>query len=358
MHIVFLIQDCTTVGGTERVTCCLASEMAHQGHDVSIISVFGMEGKCKFAIDERVHFVVSSDEKYDLGLSKWARLKRVCAVARKMKKNELLLSADVIIAQKFFAAMLAIRLGFGKKTLIGDHFPYKLYSEPWLTLRNIIYKKAKAVVVLTESYRCDFVRHGVSNVEVVENMIPIAHQRHLDNDEKVILAVGRLAPEKGFDTLIKAVASISAKINGWRVEICGEGNERQNLEQMISDNHLEGKVILRGMVNDVATEYRKAAFGVMSSRYEGFPMMLLEAAACGLPMVSFDCPEGPSAILGNGGGMLVKNQDIEALSKAIMRMIDDENVRRKYAKETEKIVERYSPKKIYNQWMQIIEKYL
>ena len=358
MRIVFLIQDCTTVGGTERVTCCLASEMARQGHDVTLLSVFGVEGKCSFEMDERVKFDILADKQYNLAMSKFARLNRLFHVIGRVKRHDDLLNADVVIAQKFFAALLAISAGFKRKTVIGDHYPYKLYREPWLTLRNMVYRKARVVVVLTESYKQDYINHGVNRVEIVENMIPIVPQNHIDSNDKVILAVGRLAKEKGFDTLIKSVAGIREKIDGWRVEICGEGEEREKLEQLIADNHLDDVIILRGLVGDVTSEYQKATFGVMSSRYEGFPMTLLEAAACGLPMVSFDCPEGPGVVLGNGGGVLVRNQDADALGEAIVMMIEDAELRRRCSEESKNIVEKYSPENIYNQWMQIIKKYL
>lgn len=358
MRIVFLIQDCTTIGGTERITCSLASEMARQGHDVSIISVFGMEGACKFDVDERVRFVVSSDEKYDLELSKWARLKRVFAVAGKMKKNELLLSADVIIAQKFFAAMLAIRSGFGHKTLIGDHYTYFLYGKLLRDFRDCIYRKAAAVVVLTNGNAELYKSHRVKRVEVIPNMLPIPVASHKGNDSKEIIAVGRLTPQKGFDTLVQVIDNIKHLIEGWHITIYGEGEDRPLLEQMIMARGLEDMITLHGATSDISKAYCNASFGVMSSRFEGFPMVLLEAAATGLPMVAFDCPTGPSDIYKYGGGIVVANQDMNALGEAIVRLTGDAALRKRLSNETAEIRKKYSKENIYRQWMQIIEKYL
>lgn len=358
MKISFLIQDCTTVGGTERVTCCLASEMARQGNEVSVISVFGTGGKCRFPLDGRVRFVVACDSDYGLQMSMARRLLLLVKMAYRLKNNRLLLDADVVIAQKFFAALMAMRAGYKNKLIVGDHYPYRLYRQPLLKFRDMIYRKARVVVVLTEGCRRDFVRNGVDKVEIIGNMLPIKSVNPIVEREKVILAIGRLSEEKGFDSLVKAVNGIKENLDGWRVEICGEGDQRSRLEAMISQYGLEDIIILRGSVGDVTKEYGRASFGVVPSRYEGFSLVLLEAAAMGLPMVAFDCPYGPSEILSEGGGILVANQDIDALGRAILRMVEDAALRRKYSEETSNIVGRFSPLKIYNQWMLIIGKYL
>lgn len=358
MRIVFLIQDCTTIGGTERVTCSLASEMARQGHEVTIVSVFGMGGECKFDIDERVRFVVFSDKEYDLQLSKLARLGRVYDVARKMKSDNLLQSADVIIAQKFFAAMLSIKAGFGHKTLIGDHYTYFLYGRLLRGFRNSIYRKAAAVVVLTGDNARLYKIHTVRKTEVIPNMLPIPVEEHKGEGEKEIIAVGRLTYQKGFDTLVQVIDDIKELIEEWHVTIYGDGEDRPMLEQMIKARGLEGMITLFGTTSDVSKAYCNASFGVMSSRFEGFPMVLLEAAATGLPMVAFDCPTGPGDIYRHGGGIVVADQDVNALGEAIVRLTRDAALRKRLSDETAEIRKRYSEENIYRQWMQIIEKYL
>ena len=358
MRIVFLIQDCTTIGGTERVTCCLSSEMARQGNEVAIISVFGVDGHCKFELDSRVKFVVASNEDYNLRMNKFHRLAKVGKMTDMIESNALMREADVVIAQKFFAAMLAVNAGYKDKLIVGDHYPYAVYSRPLLKLRDYIYRKAKMVVVLTDAYRKEYEQHLVKNVTVIENMVPIPVEYVEGAREKVILAVGRLAREKGFDTLLEAIALIDGRLGEWKVEICGEGDERAKLEEMINNLGLQNRVVLRGAVADISAEYRRASFGVMPSHFEGFPMVLLEAAAKQLPMVAFDCPYGPKSILSHGGGVLVENQNVVALANAILHMADNSVLRKKCSEETRNIVEKYSPEKIYQQWIQIIEKCL
>ncbi len=358
MKIAFLIQDCTTVGGTERVTCLLANQMAGCGHEVSVISVFATGGECKFPLDSRVRFVVACGMDYSLRMSRLRRLMLLAQMAHRLKRNELLIKADVVIAQKFFAALMGVYAGFSPKLIVGEHYHYRLYGQPWLKLRDMVYCRAKAVVVLTEGCRRDFVRNGVNNVEVVGNMLPVSTVHSKEECENVILAVGRLSREKGFDSLIEAVSRIKERIIGWRVEICGEGDERERLTEMIERYGLNDVVLLRGRIEDIAAEYARASFVVVPSRYEGFSLVLLEAAAMQRPAVSFDCPYGPREILAEGGGLLVEDQNIDALADAIVRMIGDAELREQCSEQTRKIVERFSPEKIYNQWMLIIEKYL
>jgi len=344
------------MGGTERVTCSLANQMARHNNEVSILSVFGVGGECKFPLDDNVHFTVACSKDYSLQMSKTKRFGMVWQMARRLRNNEILREADVIIAQKFFAAILGVSAGFRRKLIIGEHYVYGMYQHPVIDLRDATYRKARAVVVLTEGCKEDFISHGVRKVYAIGNMVETTPLKEATAREKVILAVGRLAKEKGFDTLIEAYAKVVNKLEGWRLEICGEGDERPKLEQLIANHKLQDRVVLRGQVKELTKEYRRASFGVVSSHYEGFSMAILEAAANRLPMVSFDCPDGPRSLLCEGGGILVENQDIQALAQAMLTMAQDEALREKCAEETDKIVERFSPEKIYSKWMQIIEK--
>jgi len=346
------------MGGTERITCCLANEMARQGHEVAIVSVFGMGEKCKFEMDEKVKFVVASTEKYDLELSKRERLKRLHNVARGMRKNELLINADVVIAQKFFAAMLAVKLGFGRKTLVGDHYTYYLYNFLLRGFRNIIYNRAAAVVVLTEGNAKLYRSRGVKHVEVIPNMLPIKPAQHKGEGKKEMIAVGRLTSQKGFDTLVQVMYMIRWQIEDWHLTIYGEGEDRPMLEQMIEARGLEDMITLHGATDNVSKAYQNASFGIMSSRFEGFPMVLLEAAATGLPMVSFDCPTGPSDIYRNGGGIVVPDQDMQALGEAIVRLTRNERLRLRLSCETADIREKYSEENIYRRWIEVIGKHI
>jgi len=358
MRIVFLIQDCTTMGGTERITCCLASEMARQGHEVAIVSVFGTGRECKFELDSRVRFVIASSENYGLQMNEIHRFSMIGKMTDMIENNELMREADVVIAQKFFAAALAVNAGFGRKTLVGDHYTYYLYGFFLRCFRNHIYRKAAAVVVLTEGNAKLYKRHGVRRVEVIPNMLPIKPAQHKGEGKKEMIAVGRLTPQKGFDILVQVMYMIRWQIEDWHLTIYGEGEDRPMLEQMIEARGLEDMITLHGATDNVSKAYQNASFGIMSSRFEGFPMVLLEAAATGLPMVAFDCPTGPSEIYKDGGGIVVPHMDMQALGEAIVRLTRNERLRLRLSMETADIREKYSEENIYRRWIEVIGKHI
>lgn len=353
MKISFLIQDNTTVGGTERTTCCIANEMARQGHEVAIVSIFGVNGRCAFPLEESVKFEILSDVRYGLKMSALRRGVEMLKAVGKVRKSQLLREADVIIAQKFFAAIAAVNARYRGKLIVGDHFPYGKYQQPVRGLRDFVYKRAKALVVLTEGYKREFQTAGVERVEVIPNMISIKERQHVEG-EKEIVAVGRLAQEKGFDTLISAFAKVAERLEGWELKIYGGGVMMEQLKQQIKESGMDGKIEMMGEVADIERVYANAAFGVMPSRFEGFPMVLLEAAAAGLPMVAFDCPTGPKEILKEGGGLLVENQNVEALGETIVKLANDAELRKKLSAETSAIRDTYAPEKICRQWETII----
>lgn len=357
MKIVFLIQDCTTIGGTERTTCCLANAMARHGHDVTLISVFRTGGECKFPLDGNVRFVVLSDFDYTLKVSALKRMMVLLGEVRNLRKNRAVRECDVIVAQKFFAAMLAVRAGFGAKTFVGDHYAYDLYHGVMNKVRDAVYRKAKAVVVLTEGNAVLYRQNGVSRVEVIPNMLPIKISEHVGGQQEII-AVGRLTYQKGFDTLLYIIDNIKERIAGWHLTIYGEGEDRKMLERIIDERQLVQFVTLYGATDNIEKAYREAEFGVMTSRFEGFPMVLLEAVAAGLPMVSFDCPTGPKDIYKDGAGIVVPDQDIKAIGEAIVRMTQDGQLRDKLSRECATVRETYSEENIYRQWMKVIDNYI
>ena len=172
---------------------------------------------------------------------------------------------------------------------------------------------------------------------------------------KTVLAVGRLHEQKGFDLLLQAWKRIEDQYPDWTLRIAGEGPKRTELENRIQDLQLQ-HVVLAGHTDDVKNEYAKASLFVLSSRYEGLPLALIEAMWSGMPCVSFDCPQGPSELLAEERGWLVPNGDIEALAKQLEYTMrhPDEAARR--AHEAQAFAqEKYSEAQIMPQWKQMIE---
>jgi len=175
--------------------------------------------------------------------------------------------------------------------------------------------------------------------------------------QRRVLAAGRLTHQKGFDLLIKAWSSIpEAQREGWNLRICGEGDDRPILEKLIKKFGLGKEVQLLGQIADITSEYEEADLFVLSSRFEGFGLVILEALSSGVPVVSFDCPAGPSEIIENEvDGVLVPPEDIEGLADAIGSIINDEHKRQLMATAALRDRPQFSEEVVGAQWISLLE---
>ncbi len=229
----------------------------------------------------------------------------------------------------------------------------------WQLVRAV--KPLERLVVLTETDKSDWQQAGCTNVVVIPNPCAIKDKGTRDNAQrsKTVLAVGRLHEQKGFDLLLQAWKDVQRDkvqgTKGWKFRIVGEGPKRAALETQMKELGL-GNVELAGCSTDMQNEYSSASLFVLSSRYEGLPLALIEAMWCGVPCVAFDCPQGPAELLADGRGWLVSNGDIRALSTQIayvMNHPDEAAVRAGKAQDYAQAT--YSEAVIMPLWIQLIE---
>jgi glycosyltransferase involved in cell wall biosynthesis len=205
---------------------------------------------------------------------------------------------------------------------LGAHKPEVNAAMPGL------YKHLDAFAVLTEGARDDYDRHLNGNVKLVR--IPNSARElgaPADLDAKRVLAAGRLTRQKGFDWLIPAWAQVEAKHPDWKLRVCGEGNWRERLEAQVAELGLKN-IELPGSCPDMADQMSNASIFALSSRFEGFPLILCEAMSKGMAPVAFDCPTGPAEMIRDGeNGLIVPLGDIDAFAAALLRMIEDDDLR-------------------------------
>ena len=224
-----------------------------------------------------------------------------------------------------------------------------------LTFRlNQTIKKLDAFVVLTQNDANNWKR--IREASVIPNSLPFYPLQTSNCLSKEIISIGRLENQKGYDLLLKAWKIVTQKHPEWIIRVFGIGTLYEKFNKEILENELSETFIIEKPVQNIVDKYIDSSFYVMSSRYEGFGMVLIEAMACGLPVISFDCPDGPSDIISdNEDGLLVKNGSIEELAKKICILIENDDIRKKMGLAARKNVKRYMPNTVMQKWITLFE---
>lgn len=359
MNIVIILTDITTLGGIERVTSCLSSEFlkfkSEKKINVTVISCFKRYENPAYGIDSSVnlHYLVKDD--YNLEkISKYKRAEMIVKAAKSLRnflKNN---KFDTVITQAFLPTFLYWLYGNNvQKHIICEHFNYNLYNFLVTKIRNYIYRKADNIVTLTEADAEKFRAIGLNPISI-PNMISVPIKEHSFEGRR-LLSVGRLHKQKGYDLLIDAMPAVFKKFPNWQLDIFGEGEERDNLQKKIDSYSLSSNISLKGYTNDVQSELLSSDIFIVSSRYEGFPMIIVEALASGLPVVSFNCPEGPRQLLERGAGLLVEVGNIESLSENIIKLIESRELRNRCRENGYRNIKKYKPEVIMKKWAQLLD---
>jgi glycosyltransferase involved in cell wall biosynthesis len=214
--------------------------------------------------------------------------------------------------------------------------------------------RLEALVVLTSQDKNDW--EHLLPVYVIPNSYPFYPETPSNCGNKQAIIVGRYNSAKGYNYLIDAWREVHKSYPDWIINIFGSGEYEEMVRKQINDNGLQDVIIMNNPTDHIMEEYLKSSIYVMSSVFEGFAMVLLEAMACGLPCVSFDCPYGPRNVITDGeDGFLVDYLNSEALAKSICKLIEDEKLRKQMGQNGRKNVLSYSRETIMPQWVSLFE---
>ena len=375
INLLYFIPGLQNAGGIERVLTQKVNSLIEKGgYDITIITTdMSDEEQPFFILNSRVkviNFKLFFNQLFNLGffekvfntkkyLSKYKYL-----TLKFIKENNI----DICISMGGKELEFLYQIDHPCKKVYEAHFSKGIRTRTLLNNKgnSIIWrsiakfrefqivlqtKKLDKVVVLTEKSAHDW-RCTNNNVIVIANPSSFDPQiQYPDYDSKIVTAVGRLEYEKGFDLLIQAWCLVKIKYPEWKLYIYGAGGQQNILEKMILNSGLEFDVFLKGVTQNVSAEFLKSSFLVLSSRYEGMPMVMLESMACGLPMVAFDCETGPSELIESSDcGILVKNGSINDLACKIIEMIENKDERIRMSKNAKMKSYNYTIDKIVVQW--------
>ena len=365
MRITLVINTFNS-GGAERVLSTMANYWANKGWDITLLFTHSMNHVEMFydlhpAIKARVcgqNGEGPPQEPY----KKINKPKRIYFLRQAIKQSK----PQVIISFLDHVNIVTLIASFGLRipVIVSErNYPYfSSLSLKWRLLRGWLYPRASCVVGITQPIVSYISKYSSIRSRVIPNPVLIPSQRikrctdqNSNQPEKTVMAMGRLVEQKGFDILIKAFAQIHKQHPNWSLDIWGKGELQLPLEKLRDDLGLTKSIRFPGRTKQSHNEMMKADLFVLSSEHEGFPNVLGEAMACGLPVISFDCPTGPSVLIRDGiDGLLIPPLDENSLANAMDRLMGDPAERERLSKRAPEVTDRFGLEKIMSIWEELI----
>lgn len=365
MKIVFVIRSLANRGGIERTMTDKANYMASQGHEVYLVTYEQGQHKPVFSLNPTVI-------RHDLNCRKFTlyqypiykRLYKAWLMDRLMKLRwNAFVDAhrpDVVVITTYSDDFMSELMSVHNKTriIVESHtaFTHDMCVNGiiekirrYRLLQTL--KQCDLMIALTDGDKECWGKH-IKNVKKVTN--PVTHYiEDIENAKRKkgrIICAGRLHAQKRYDRLINAFALIAGKYPDWNIDIYGKGDLLPVLERQITTSGLEGRIVINEPSSDIFNEYLQSELFVLCSDYEGLPLVLLEAMACGVPSIATDCPFGPSEVIENNVTGLLCKMNEKDLADKMEWMITHEQERREMGKKAHTAVAKYKKENVMKEW--------
>ncbi|WP_336207406.1 glycosyltransferase family 4 protein [Nonomuraea sp. LPB2021202275-12-8] len=371
MKIRYLMLHAYGMGGTIRTVVNQANAMAIAGHDVEIVSVVRRRTKPQFAIHRGVRLSTLVDQREgrlpdSLPRKAWRRVRGKMVprgefaadyfterVEKAVMDYVAGLDDGILVTTRPALNLIAARRAAkGVIRVAQEHMNLDAYPD---TIRREIaryYGRFDAVTVLTGTNRLQYQELlPKSRIVQIPNAVHKVDQERSKQDNPVVIAAGRLVPQKGFDLLIPAFAQVVAEHPEWRLRIFGTGPRQAQLIAKIDELGMQDHIALLGRTERLDEELTAASVYVLSSRFEGLPMVMIEAMTHALPIVAFDCPTGPRDVLTDGvDGILVPPRDVDALAAGLKEVVSDQARRLEMGAAAAEAARAYAPDVVMPMW--------
>ena len=374
MKIVYILKSMAPIGGLERVICDKMNYLACHGYNVTLVTYEQGNHPFAFQVDSRIsHYDLDVRFFMLYSYSLWKRLyyylkfrsifkKRLQGVIDSVNPDIIIANsysmnvADIITsirtkAYRIMESHVAFYVMRKSSSYKGNPLLYglaKLYD--WQT--GVAVGRFDKVVTLTKGDACDW-QKLTDRVEVIPNPVTCYLDNVLEHtgDNHRIICAGRLSEQKGYDLLIEAFALIAPQCQQWHIDIFGTGDDETMLRRLIADRNLQERILIHEPSEDIYREYQTSDFLVLSSRYEGFALVLAESASCGIPSVAFRCKYGPEDFLSDGeNGLLVTDGDINELAEKMLWMINHQEERLRMGVKAREMAKKYQIDSVMKRW--------
>ena len=375
LKIVYLTPALYMAGGVERVLTLKANYFAEQfGYDITIILTEGKDKPLFYPLSDKIKVInlnIGFEELWTCSFAKkiFVYLKKQHQFKKALTKELMCLRPDITVSllrreinflndikdgSRKIGELHVNRANYRNFEADETNCIKQLFAKLWMYSLVSKLKRLDHFVVLTEEDKSAWPE--LQSICVIPDPLSFLPTQHSPLTEKRVIAVGRYVYQKGFDLLLQAWAKIEKNNPDWQMAIYGDGN-REPYEQQMKELGIDSsRCHLNGPTADIQKEYVDSSVFVFSSRFEGFGMVLVEAMACGLPVVSFACPCGPKDIVKDGDdGLLVENGNLNALTDSLIRLMRDADLRRRMAANGIKNVQRFSMMHIAERWKGLFE---
>lgn len=375
MKVFYVYTALLTKGGADRVLTEKANWLAEHGYEVGIITDTQMGRPPVFPLSPMVKLInldidFSKEYGHNLLMRTYLYYQLMSEYKRKMKavldaeKPDIVITTmgrDLDFLTDIYKDGAIIGEAHTTKHFIRNFhlleqrgFPYKQIAWYWRRKMDRNAQKLKGIVLLTKEDAESW--QGTTRTYVIPNALPFEPNEASNLQNKQAIAVGRYNNAKGYEYLVEAWQIVHRKHPDWTIHIYGSGEMKEQVKSLIEGNNLQNTMLMHEPTDNIREKYLESSICVVSSRYEGFSMVILESMVCGVPVVSFDCPHGPRNIIRNGeDSILVEHLNTQAMTDSICQLIEHPELRMELGKKAQENIQRFSKDRVMKLWTELFD---